>query len=80
MGAIQKSINQTIGTAAVAAHAIKKVTKISEANDGKKAQAMGKKARTNVDDAIEAKKITNAAFSQNNPVARAEFRELMGGR
>lgn len=81
MGAIQNAINQTIGTAAVGAHALKSgMGKISESNDGKKAQAMGKKARTNVDDAIAAKKIQNQAFSQNNPAARADMREIMGGR
>ena len=85
MGAIQNAINQTIGTAAVGAHALKSsIGKISESNDGKKAQAMGKKARSNVKDAIEAKrevkKITSASFDQNNPAARATVREIMGGR
>lgn len=55
MGAIQQAINQTIGTAAVGAHAFKGGLGISSANDGEKAKKMAEKSRKNLKAMIQAK-------------------------
>ena len=82
MGAIQQAVNQTIGTAAVGAHALKRG--ISSANDGEKNKEMKKKADKNVKDVLAAKmeqaRIIHTLFNQNDPRANKDFREIMGDR
>ena len=55
MGAIQQAVNQTIGTAAVGAHAAKRGLGISSANDGEKNKQMSEKSRKNLQAMIQAK-------------------------
>lgn len=84
MGAIQQAVNQTIGTAAVGAHAAKRGLGISAANDGKKNKEMKKKADDNVKDVLAAKmeqaRVIHTVFNENDPRAKADFKDLMGDR